>query len=153
MDKPKTIKALITYKDWMLLERGEIRPEIGDKIVMPYAIGGSNMPCKVFKIENVHDHIYIYRSKNLKCHINNIHVEINYNPNAFKEGYKQAEYCHRSLQEIDKKNHAIEFAKWMETPRSSKIGGQVASGLYSIEEYYNLFKNSLNEKEIQSAQI
>ena len=80
-------------------------------------------------------------------------VEIDYPPEAFKEGYLQAENCYRSIQEIDKQNHAIEFAKWMETPRSSKIGGQVASGLYSIEEYYNFFKNSLNEKEIQSAQI
>lgn len=143
----ENVKALISYKDWLLLNRGEVRPEIGDKITVFW-----DKEILKTEINEIRKDNKPYFEHNWTSDYDQLFVEIDYLPKAFEEGYKQAEYCYRSIQEIANKNHAVEFAKWMETPPIIKgIGGQVSSGLFSIEDYYESFKRFLNEKEIQQA--
>lgn len=63
-----TMKALISYKDWLLLNRGEIRPKVGDEVRMIFE-GIDESPtfdkCKYQKGDD----------------INLCYVEIDYNPN------------------------------------------------------------------------
>lgn len=128
------MKALIAYKDWLLLERGEIRPEIGDKIHVPYATGGAIMSCKVAKIEQkiYESSIRIYRSNTIWCFIDTVYVEIDYN-------YKDA----------------IEFASYLADCEYAPYPRENSNMYYSIydrndkitlEELYKKFKQEQNDK-------
>lgn len=115
------MKALVSYCDWLIWNRGEIRPEVGDKI-----IGKSGwITSQVVEGEEKLIDVAMW------C------VRIDFDPNAFEEGYKRAEYCYRSIQEIDKKNHAIEFVEWVLNK----------SDVYSFPKE-KLYQQFLNEKEV-----
>lgn len=145
------MKALISYKDWLLLNRGEIKPEIGDKIL---TLSKERSFVNRTVVETGEDCVnisYVKCSKNndyFNFYVTDCYVEVDYDPKAFEEGYKQAEYCYRSIHEIDRQNHAIEFAEYC-----GNLGDfhnnkwiQDDSIQPSTEELYQQF---LNEKEVQ----
>ena len=101
------IKALITYKNWLLLNRGEIRPEVGDKIVIS-GLSGSGMYNKTVK-----KIIYIEYKSSFKIYITTkqytflegCYVEIDYNPNEsieFGQFILDRDKNHFSVQELYK---------------------------------------------------
>ena len=89
------MKCLILYKDWLLLNRGEIRPEIGDKIKVGTCY---------YVITEVKENGY--------CH-----VQLDYSVLQFtKEEIKviNIEISDDIYAEIDyNPNEAIEFAEWI----------------------------------------
>jgi len=76
------MKALITYSDWLLLERGEIKPEIGD--VTEYGI-----------VTNIFNDNFV-DIDNSPQYVDEIYVEVEYNPN--QEQYDQFKSTKRKFQ-------------------------------------------------------
>lgn len=66
------MKALILYKDWLLLTRGKIRPEVGDIIWDRYL--DEKLSLDKTKVNTLNN-------PNNKYMIRNYYVEIDYNPN------------------------------------------------------------------------
>lgn len=86
------IKSQISYKDWLLLNRGEIKPEIGDKIIIS-GLSGSGMYNKTvrnFSFIEWKNSFKINISAKQYTYLEACYVEIDYNP-----------------------NEAIEFAEWL----------------------------------------
>ena len=78
------MKALISYKDWLLLNRGEIRPEIGDTYL--------DLTFGIMETVGKHDIVYLNKRLNsnepipIRC---DFYVEIDYNPNLLcNQGFK-----------------------------------------------------------------
>lgn len=70
------MKVLIKYTDWLILNRGEIKPEVGDELCFIYN-DKINRGLEIYTINN--------EFINTDIHIDICYVEIDYNPNESVE--------------------------------------------------------------------
>lgn len=125
--KINNCKALIKYSNWLLLNRGEIRPEVGDRI--KYLC--DNYTFTNEEIKFIHnDYLYIGDYKNESPVLyDDCYVEIDYNP-----------------------NEAIEFTKWVNSNYIQSQNGNYSfcafngKDYFTTKELYNQFKLENNGK-------
>ena len=122
----KTYKVLIPYADWLIMTRGEIRPEVGDEYFDH--LFGSWARVEAEDIE--------YLTKRLSHAITNRHdyyVEIDYNPN---EAIEFAEWVGENyFIQNDNESWATELLKY-------------SGCIYTTEELFKIFKQEQNGTKI-----
>ena len=120
------IKVPISYKNWLLLNRGEIRPEIGDKV----KIVGYFYTLKQGDFYKSEDKWIITPKVLLSFYIEDCYVEIDYNP-----------------------NESIEFAEWIAQYQYERDKDGLwrywdnGIGEHTTKELFNLFKKEQNERQ------
>ena len=120
------MKCLISYKDWLLLNRGEIKPEIGDKVkILEYFY-----TLKQGDFYKSEDKWIITPKVLLSFYIEDCYVEIDYNP-----------------------NESIEFAEWIAQYQYERDKDGLwrywdnGIGEHTTKELFNLFKKEQNERQ------
>ena len=137
------MKALITYSDWLMLTRDEIRPEVGDKIIK-IDIGWGEVSHDFFELTG---ESLSFITDDLESHW----VEIDYNPNATKE---LMERNFQLEQEIGKlKLEAIKFAEWINQYQYDQdlktnlwSHWDNPQGEHTTQELFEIFKKEQNDK-------
>ena len=120
------IKTLIKYSDWLLLNRGEIKPEIGDILFDTTNEEYVQVDKKDFNLFKTTEQIIDYFSK---CY-----VEINYNPNEAIEFFKWVDANYFYFNE----NKCI---------NSTKFKQKQITEIKTLKEIYQQFKQERYGKE------
>jgi len=162
--------VLQPYKDWLLINRGELRPEIGDILVKPEV-----RTCEVQRgdetnyrwdiVENgrylskfVIDHqprldlfnkLIIGAKKKNKDYLADYYIKIDYNPNELNDKLEEfKEITNKHFEELSSKL-AIKFAEWMLSKNITRLFSMQNQIEYRPIEF-NLLKGELlkNGKEL-----
>ena len=128
------MEILQHYKDWLLLNRGEIRPELGDKLFI--ILNGNLQEVEIDLIEN--NFIYIKNSWYIGCYDKN---ELNLNgyvktDNDFVNNNEIINFANYLLNELERNNLIVRDGLWKYLNEGS---------LMTSEELVEQFKQLNNE--------
>jgi len=107
------MKVLQSYSDWLLLNKGEINPEVDD--IITYHNDNEKVEIRLTNVSNQnimrgivvnHSIKELINARASNLDIKDCYVEIDYNPNAYQEGMLKNEELYISIMELQ----AIAFA-------------------------------------------